>query len=101
MGINVKSAREVPSRNERKPHDHVVFSSMLAALSISWTDPFGTGDLVQNAIQSFIIHTVLPIILFVIAFLVLVFARFPIVVRLILAVVIAFIGVWLGGWLAW
>jgi len=59
------------------------------------------GDIVRTELQSLFMHTILPVILFFMAFGVVVFSHLPIVIRLILAAVLALLGLYLGGWLPW
>ncbi len=55
----------------------------------------------QATLQDMFIHLVLPIVLFILAFVVLVFGRLPIIARIILAAIMAVVGLFLGGWLPW
>ncbi len=55
----------------------------------------------QNALQSIVLHFVLPIILFLLAFVTLIFARLPIIARIVLAAIMVLLGLYLGGWLPW
>lgn len=55
----------------------------------------------QAVLQNLVIHLVLPIVLFIMAFVTLVFARLPIVARIVLAAILAGVGLYLGGWLPW
>ena len=52
-------------------------------------------------LQDMIIHLVLPIVLLILAFVTLVFARLPMIARLVLAAILAVAGLYLGGWLPW
>ena len=57
------------------------------------------GDIVRTELEKFFLHMILPWILFIMAFLVLVFAPLPIVIRLIIVALIVLLGLYLGGWL--
>lgn len=55
----------------------------------------------QSVLQDLVIHLVLPIVLFILAFVTLVFARLPVVARVVLAAILAVAGLYLAGWLPW
>lgn len=55
----------------------------------------------KTVLQDLVIHLVLPIVLFILAFVTLVFAKLPMVVRIVLAAILAGAGLYLGGWLPW
>jgi heme/copper-type cytochrome/quinol oxidase subunit 4 len=55
----------------------------------------------QAVLQNLVIHLVLPIVLFILAFATLVFGKLPMVVRVVLAAILAGAGLYLGGWLPW
>ena len=59
------------------------------------------GDIVRSELEKFFVHAILPWILFIMAFLVLVFAPLPILIRLVLVALLVLIGLFLGGWITW
>ena len=59
---------------------------------IDWVKDYSTDSL-----EGFFYHSILPIILFLMAFGVLVFGRFRMSIRFIIAVVLTLVGLWLMG----
>lgn len=57
------------------------------------------NDMIRTHLQEIFIHTILPVILFFLAFGVLVFSHLLVVVRLILVALMVLFGLCLGGWL--
>lgn len=66
---------------------------------MDWWNPFDWfQEKAVDAMQDIFMHMILPLILFVMAFLTLVFGRLPAMLRIVLAIAFAAAGAYLMGW---